>query len=82
MSKNTSVALGGHFEQFIGEQVSAGRFGNASEVIRAGLRLLEEQELRLQELRAAIRDGLESGPAAPFDMKQFIHQRATGKNGG
>ena len=62
----TSVALGPHFETFVKEQLSVGRFNNASEVIRAGLRLLEDQEhaqaLKLQELRSAIAAGAASGP--------------------
>ena len=67
----TSVALSAHFETFIKEQVSAGRFNNVSEVIRAGLRLLEDQEqmkaLKLQELRAAIDAGANSGPGLDGD---------------
>lgn len=62
----TSVALGAHFETFVKQQLSAGRFNNASEVIRAGLRLLEDHEqlqaLKLQELRASIAAGAASGP--------------------
>lgn len=52
-----SVALGDHFEKFIAAQVAEGRFNNESEVVRAGLRLLEEHELKLKELRALIDDG-------------------------
>lgn len=52
-----SVAIGEHFERFIADQVSAGRYNNDSEVVRAGLRLLEEHELRLKELRALIAEG-------------------------
>ena len=68
----TSVALGTHFESFVKEQLSAGRFNNASEVIRAGLRLLEEHEqlqaLKLQELRSAIAAGAASGPGRNSDV--------------
>lgn len=52
-----SVALGDHFEKFVASQVAEGRFNNESEVVRAGLRLLEEHELKLKELRALIDDG-------------------------
>ena len=63
----TSVALSPHFETFIRQQVDSGRFNNVSEVVRAGLRLLEEREAeqatKLQALREAIAVGLASGPA-------------------
>lgn len=52
-----TVALGDHFEKFIADQVSAGRYNNDSEVVRAGLRLLEEHELKLRQLRALIDEG-------------------------
>lgn len=52
-----TVALGDHFEKFIADQVSAGRYNNDSEVVRAGLRLLEEHELKLRELRGLINEG-------------------------
>lgn len=44
-----SINLGGHFEKFVEEQVARGRFQNATEVVRAGLRLLEEHETGIQE---------------------------------
>lgn len=68
----TSVALGSHFEEFVKEQVRAGRFNNSSEVVRAGLRLLEDQEqltaLKLRELRAAVDAGVRSGPGKKADV--------------
>jgi len=61
MQKNTSVTLGLHFEAFITEQIQNGRFSSASEAIRAGLRLLEERELKLTALRRSLKEGEESG---------------------
>jgi antitoxin ParD1/3/4 len=61
MSKNTSITLGKHFESFIGEQLKKGRFASTSEVIRAALRLLEEEEAKLSALRILLEDGEHSG---------------------
>ncbi|MEM7229323.1 MAG: type II toxin-antitoxin system ParD family antitoxin [Planctomycetota bacterium] len=68
MARNTSMTLGDHFETFISRQVQAGRYGNASEVMRAGLRLLEEHEARTAALRQALMDGDASGDAGELDF--------------
>ncbi|MFJ7439537.1 type II toxin-antitoxin system ParD family antitoxin [Methylorubrum thiocyanatum] len=75
MTRNTSVSLGEHFAQFIDRQVEGGRYGSASEVVRAGLRLLEEQEVALETLRAALIEGEESGSPEPFDTDAFLREK-------
>lgn len=71
MGQNTSVSLGDHFTAFIGERVRDGRYGSASEVVRAGLRLLEEHEARVKALQAALIEGEQSGEPVPFDFEAF-----------
>jgi antitoxin ParD1/3/4 len=78
MPKNTSITLGDHFHGFVEKQVGSGRFASASEVVRAGLRLLEEQEMKLQALREALTLGEESGPPRPFDRQAFLRRMHTG----
>ena len=72
MSKNTSIVLGKEQDDFIQAQIKKGRFGSASEAMRAGIRLLEEQELKVASLRAAIIKGEKSGAATAFGMDEFI----------
>jgi len=82
MNSNTSVALGNYFEHFVESTISQGRFKNASEVIRAGLRLLEEEESRYAVLKSAIQEGLESGLATDFNPKTHLESlKAKRKNG-
>lgn len=73
MQKNTSVTLGAHYERFISEQIKAGRYGSASETIRAGLCLLEERETKLNALRVALVEGEESG-TAPYSLEELIEE--------
>ncbi len=75
MAKNTSIALGEHFQNFLETQIEHGRFGSASEVVRAGLRLLEERETKFEALRKEIQEGIDSGPAEPFDFDEFIDEK-------
>ena len=70
--KNTSISLGNYFDQFVSSQVSAGGYKNVSEVIRAGLRLLEDEENKVIALRNAIQEGIESGIAHDFDPKKNL----------
>ncbi|HMR88882.1 MAG TPA: type II toxin-antitoxin system ParD family antitoxin [Saprospiraceae bacterium] len=72
MSKNTSVALGTHFEEFAKNRIEEGRYKNISEVIRAGLRLLEDEEQKYVTLRNAIKEGIDSGVDTNFDPKQHL----------
>ena len=67
MSKNTSISLGDHFESFISKKVGSGRYHSASEVVRAGLRLLEQEERKLEALKSALDAGENSGIAQDFD---------------
>ena len=79
MNKVTSFALGDHFREFAQRKVAEGRYGSTSDVIRAGLRLLEQEEQQLEALRRAIDDGENSGPATPFDFDEFIAERMAGR---
>lgn len=71
MSQNTSISLGDHFVEFVSDQVSSGRYATTSDVVRSGLRLLEEREVKLTALRQTLISGEQSGPARPFDFKAF-----------
>ena len=79
MSKNTSISLGDYFDQFIHKRISEGRFKNVSEVVRAGLRLLEEEEDRVKALRTAIQEGIDSGLAHDFDHKKQLESLKANK---
>lgn len=79
MGRNTSVSLGDYFEDFVEKQITEGRYKNASEVIRAGLRLLEEEENKAQMLKIAIREAENSGIMKDFDAKKHQKSLKTGK---
>ncbi|WAC40527.1 type II toxin-antitoxin system ParD family antitoxin [Pedobacter sp. SL55] len=82
MGHNTSVSLGSYFEEFVENSISKGRYKNASEMIRAGLRLLEEEENKTIVLKKAIKEGLDSGIAHDFDPKKHLASlKARSKNG-
>ena len=71
MPRNTSVTIGSHFETFIAGQLEDGRYGSASEVVRAGLRLLEDHETKVRQLRAALIEGEQSG-FVEYSRDEFI----------
>lgn len=81
MGRNTSISLDNHFESFIETSIIDGSFNNASEVVRAGLRLLEDEENKVIALRKAIKEGFESARALDFDPKihltSFKEKRTT-----
>ena len=81
MSKNTSISLGDHFTRFVDQQLAQGRYGSASEVVRAGLRLLEEHEAKVKALQQALIEGEESGPSQPFDFDRFLEGKRTRQPG-
>jgi antitoxin ParD1/3/4 len=79
MPKNTSVVLGDHFTNFIERQIEQGRYGSASDVVRAGLRLLEEHEMKVEALRAPLIEGEQSRASTPFDFEGFIAKKRKGE---
>jgi antitoxin ParD1/3/4 len=72
----SSYTIGRHYEEMLRELVASGRYASASEVLRDGLRLVEEREqmrnAKLEALREAMREGLDSGEAEPFDVESII----------
>jgi len=73
MAKNTSITLGNHFDDFIKKQIDSGRYGSASEVIRTGLRMLENEETKLETLRNLLEEGEQSG-MADYSFEGFISE--------
>jgi len=81
MAKNSSMSLGDHFAGFIDGQVQTGRYGSASDVVRAGLRLLEEHEAKGAALQDALLAGERSGEPCRFDGDAFLkrlHEKHVG----
>ena len=74
MARNTSVTLGAHFDEFVISKINEGRFQSVSEVVRAGLRKLEEDETKLNVLRAKLQAGEDSEVISGFDGLEFIAQ--------
>lgn len=82
MNKNTSITLGDYFDTFVQDTISRGRYKNVSEVVRAGLRLLEEEENKVIALRKAIQEGIDSGIAYDFDPGKHLEElKAKMRNG-
>ena len=75
MARNTSVTIGDHLTSFISNQVQIGRYRSASDVVRAGLRLLEERETQIAALQNALIEGEQSGDPRPFDFEDFKAQK-------
>jgi antitoxin ParD1/3/4 len=80
MSKNTSISLGDYFDEFVQSSVSMGRFKNVSEVLRAGLRLLEEEENKVLSLKNAINEGVQSGVVKNFNAKEHLQSLKDSRN--
>lgn len=79
MGKTISITLEDHFADLIERQVDQGHHGDAADVICAGLGLLEEQEMKLTALRAALIEGEQSGASKPFDVEAFIRGKRGAK---
>ena len=75
MARDTPLSLGDHFTGFVEDRIASGRYRSASDVIRAGLRLLEEHEARVEALHKALTEGERSGHAAPFDFDAFVARK-------
>ncbi len=81
MSKNTSISLGSYFDKFIQDKLHSGRYKNVSEIVRAALRLLEQEENKAIVLQKAIEEGIESGIDKNFDPKLHLQKLKANENG-
>jgi antitoxin ParD1/3/4 len=77
--KNTSISLGNHFDDFVSSQVASGRYKNVSEVIRAGLRLLEDEEHKSMALKSAVKQGMDSPLVQDFDFRENLQKLKANK---
>jgi antitoxin ParD1/3/4 len=75
MGKNTSFSLSDHYLGFIEAEVSSGRYGSASDVVRSALRLLEDRETKLRAVREALIEAENAGPGLPFDGEEFLARK-------
>ena len=82
MSRTVTASLGPHYEEFIQNSILCGRYNNASEVVRAGLRLLEEREKKMEYLRTAIQEGIDSGVCEDFDPEEHLKQLKSARRNG
>lgn len=80
MSKNTSISLGNYFDEFVKDQIRTGRYKNVSEVIRAALRLLENEEHKTIALKNAIQQGLDSPRVEGFDFDEHLNKLKSKKS--
>ncbi len=74
MAKNTSILLGDYFNQFIGKQIKTGRFNSASEVIRAALRLFEQEQSKKDNLILELKKGERSGFVEDFNKDNLLEE--------
>jgi len=79
--KNTSINLGQPFIDFARKKVESGEFGSTSEVVREAMRQYIAEDQKLQALRTAIQDGIDSGPPEPFDFDRFLKDMRSNYNG-
>ncbi|MFN6952908.1 MAG: type II toxin-antitoxin system ParD family antitoxin [Albidovulum sp.] len=81
MAKTTSIVLGATLQEFARRKVDSGEFGSTSEVVREAMRRYIAEDMKLETLRAAIKEGVESGPSEPFDFDTFIAERKASPRG-
>ena len=83
MGRNKSVSLWNYFEDFVENRISEGRYKNRSEILRAGLRILEEKEGKISLLKSALQEGIDSGMAKDFNPKKHLeHLKANKRKNG